>query len=115
MDNKILRSFRDMRALKRTYRECKKRGERLPQDYKVVYQTASAYMLNFSSNDADVVNLLPPMLDLLESAAAEGRDVLEVVGDDVMAFCDGLLEGAQTWTGQMRAKMNDSIHKKLGR
>ncbi|WP_369418007.1 DUF1048 domain-containing protein [Cohnella mopanensis] len=78
---------------------------------------ASRYMLNFASSDPGVINLFPEMLDMFELAAAEGRDVLELVGNDVMAFCDGLLEGvsAQTWTGKMRAKMNESIHKKLGR
>ncbi len=117
MDNKIIRTLRDWRYQKQIYRECKRRAKLLPRDFETVYDVASGYMLNFSTSESGVICLLPELLDLLETAAAEGRDVLEVVGNDVMAFCDGMLEGisAQTWTGKMRAKMNESIHKKLGR
>jgi DNA-binding ferritin-like protein (Dps family) len=115
MANNIFKSYKDMRSLKKLYKDCVKRGKQLPRDYEVVYKTASSYMMTFSTSEAEVVNLLPDMLDLLEVGAAEGRDVLDVVGNDVMAFCDGLLEGTNTWTGQMRAKMNEAIHKKLGR
>lgn len=63
-------------------------------------------MLNFSTSDSSVINLFPEILDMFELGAAEGRDVLEIVGNDVMAFCDGLLEGvaAQTWTGKCELK-----------
>lgn len=113
----MLAKIKDLRDQKKAYKECVKRSKALPNDYREVYNIASRYMLNFSSNDSSVINLFPEMLDMFEMGAAEGRDVLEIVGNDVMAFCDGLLEGvsAQTWTGKMRAKMNESIHKKLGR
>ncbi|MNP04366.1 hypothetical protein D3C76_962780 [compost metagenome] len=117
MYKNMMAKIKDLRDQKRAYKDCVKRSKALPNDYREVYNIASRYMLNFSSNDSSVVNLFPEMLDMFEMGAAEGRDVLEIVGNDVMAFCDGLLEGvsAQTWTGKMRAKMNDSIHKKLGR
>lgn len=113
----MLAKYKDLRDQKKLYKECVKRSKALSNDYREVYNVASRYMLNFSSNDSSVINLFPEMLDMFEMGAAEGRDVLEIVGNDVMAFCDGLLEGvsAQTWTGKMRAKMNESIHKKLGR
>jgi len=113
----MLAKFKDLREQKKAYKECVKRSKALPNDYREVYNIASRYMLNFSTNDSSVINLFPEMLDMFEMGAAEGRDVLEIVGNDVMAFCDGLLEdvSAQTWTGKMRAKMNESIHKKLGR
>jgi len=113
----ILTKYKDLRDQKRAYKECVKRSKALPNDYREVYNIASQYMLNFSTSDSSVINLFPEILDMFELGAAEGRDVLEIVGNDVMAFCDGLLEGvaAQTWTGKMRAKMNESIHKKLGR
>jgi DNA-binding ferritin-like protein (Dps family) len=113
----ITAKLKDLRRQKKMYKDCVRRSKALPHDYREVYKIASYYMLNFSSSDSGVINLFPEMLDMFELGAAEGRDVLELVGNDVMAFCDGLLEGvsAQTWTGKMRAKMNDSIHKKLGR
>lgn len=100
---------------KESWRESKRRAKRLPHDYRVVYDTASKYMLNFSSNDNSVVALLPEILDLFEASIADNKDVLDVVGHDVMAFCDALLEDAETWNGKMRKKMNDDLHKKLGR
>lgn len=117
MFNKIFAATQEQRQQKKTYKECVARSKKLPFEYREVYNTASKYMLNFSTSDSGVVNLFPEILDMFEIGAAEGRDVLEVVGHDVMAFCDGMLEGiaTQTWTGKMRSKMNESIHKKLGR
>ncbi|MBP3961688.1 DUF1048 domain-containing protein [Paenibacillus lignilyticus] len=117
MFKKIVHAIQEGRKQKKVYRACVKRAKKLPYEYREVYKIASHYMLTFSSQDPAVINLFPEMLDMFELAAAEGRDVLDLVGNDVMAFCDGLLEGvsSQTWTGQMRAKMNASIHKKLGK
>lgn len=118
MFKKVSATIKDLQNQKKTYKACIKRSNALPHEYREVYKIASRYMLNISSSDSSsVIGLLPEMLDIFEMGAAEGRDVLEVVGHDVMAFCDGLLESvsAQTWTGEMRSKMNESIHKKLGR
>lgn len=40
--------------------------------------------------------------------------MLDIVGNDVIGFCDGLLE-EHTWLSKMKSNMNQKIHKKLGR
>ncbi len=65
---------------------------------------------------SSMMNVLTDMLELFESGAQEGKNVLDIVGDDVSDFCDGLLKEvkAQTWTGKRKEMLNQNIHKKLG-
>jgi len=57
------------------------------------------------------------ILDLFETGVQDGKDVLDIVGDDVIGFCDGLLGAVpeHTWIGKMKSAMNQSIHKKLSK
>lgn len=49
------------------------------------------------------------IIDLLEEAVADGKRVKEVTGNDVAAFCDGLVIGAKSWIDKQRQKLNDAI------
>ena len=54
------------------------------------------------------------LIDLFEESAANGRQVLEITGDDVAAFCDELVKGEKTYFEKLRKKLNNNIAKKLG-
>ena len=43
--------------------------------------------------------------------------MFDIVGNDVICFCDGILGviPEHTWIGKMKADMNKSILKKLGK
>jgi DNA-binding ferritin-like protein (Dps family) len=41
-------------------------------------------------------HLLPGIVDFLAEGAAAGRDVRDLIGSDVAAFCDDLLGAADT-------------------
>ena len=62
------------------------------------------------------MSVLTDILELFESGAQGGKNVLNIVGDDVSNFCDGILKEvqAQTWTGKKKEMLNQTIHKKLG-
>src|SRR4051794_32735778 len=98
-------------------KEVKERIKTLPSDYQVVFKEISTYLWQFASNDAGVVNMQVDILDMFETGAAEGKEVLDIVGNDVIGFCDGLLETIpeHTWMGKMKAAMNQSILKKLSK
>lgn len=104
---------------KKKWNAIQKRSKLLLHDYKVVYDGVQSYLMNFAStaSSGDIISVLSELLDMFECAAAEGKDVLTLVGNDVMAFCDDLLAAitTQTWVDVMRAKMNAKIHEKLGR
>lgn len=104
-----------VRAMKK---EINRRIKALPGDYQVVFVEISKYLGQFSANDADVRNMQIDILDMFEAGIGNGRDVLDIVGSDVIGFCDGLLvagDPQQTWLGKMKYAMNQNIHKRLGR
>ena len=49
------------------------------------------------------------IIDLLEEAAADGKRVKEVTGDDVAAFCDDLVSDTKSWVNKQRQKLNAVI------
>jgi DNA-binding ferritin-like protein (Dps family) len=98
-------------------KEVKERVKVLPRDYQVVFKEITTYLWQFASNDAGVVNMQVDILDMFETGVQQGKEVLDIVGSDVIGFCDGLLETIpeHTWMGKMKAAMNQSILKKLSK
>jgi DNA-binding ferritin-like protein (Dps family) len=83
----------------------------------VVFYEISKYLMQMASSDAGLVNMQRDIVDMFETGVQDGKDVLEIVGKDVIGFCDGLLEAVpeHTWIGKMKSAMNQNIHKKLGK
>jgi DNA-binding ferritin-like protein (Dps family) len=52
---------------------------------------------------------------LFETGAADGKQVLEITGEDVASFCDELLQNAKTYTENWHEKLNRDIMKKIGK
>ena len=100
---------------KREYKAQMARVEALPEDYRFVYKKIVGQMWKFAGGSGmDMLQIHLDMLELFESGAAEGKQVLEITGEDVAAFCDELLRNARTYTEDWRASLNKSIQKKLG-
>ena len=58
------------------------------------------------------------IMDTLEAfaiAAADGRNVLSVTGEDVSVFCGGLLKKYETmvWTDEKRKALNEKINNRF--
>lgn len=98
-------------------KELNARLKALPRNYQVVFHEISRYLHQFAPSSAGVVNVQFDILDMFETGAQEGKGVLEIVGDDVIGFCDGILRASpeDTWMGKMKSAMNQSIHKKLSK
>ena len=88
---------RDIIEGKRQWRALQARVKALPPDYRIVYQEMQRYYFKVGPVDLFDGTLLSGIVDFFEEGVAAGKGVLEVVGDDVAAFSDGLVEGTRTY------------------
>ncbi|MGF7011172.1 DNA-binding ferritin-like protein (Dps family) [Lachnospiraceae bacterium PF1-21] len=101
---------------KKEYREHMRRVEALPEDYQYVFKKIQDHMWRFAAGSGyDMMKVHYDLIELFEEGAAEGKDVLEITGDDVAAFCDELLKNSETYMENWREKLNRDIHHKLGK
>ena len=109
-------NFRHIAREKRKYKQQEERVEALPEDYRYVYRQIQQYMWGHSGGSGmDMLPLFTDLLDLFETAAAEGKPVLDVTGEDVAAFCDGLLRNTRTSAGGQGGTLNRAMRNKLGK
>ncbi|MFG3620395.1 DUF1048 domain-containing protein [Nocardia sp. NPDC047654] len=104
--------IRDIIEGKREWRAHVARVKALPPDYKIVYEESQKYF--FKIGPVELVggtSLLSSMLDFFEEGVATGKGVLELIGDDVAAFCDDLVKDSQTHADIYQ----DSISTDLGK
>lgn len=101
---------------KKEYRAMMARVKVLPEDYEFVFDEIQKYMWKFAAGDGyDMQKVQYDLIDLLEEGAAEGKQVLEITGEDVAAFSNELLKNARTYTEDWGDKLNQTIMKKLGK
>ena len=112
----MLELFKKLIGDKKEYKQQMARVKMLPGDYQFVYKKIQGYMWNFTAgNGYDMLKIHFELIDLFEAGAAEGKQVLEITGEDVAAFCDELLRNAKTYTENWREKLNRDILNKFGK
>jgi len=112
----MLNLIKKMIEDKKEYKQQMARVKTLPEDYQFVFQKIQKYMWNFAGGDGyDILKIHYELIDLFETSAAEGKQVLEITGEDVAAFCDELLRNAKTYTENWHKKLNHDIMKKFGK
>ncbi|MBT9548153.1 MAG: DUF1048 domain-containing protein [Candidatus Sericytochromatia bacterium] len=68
------------------------RVKALPQEYQIVYSEIQKYIFKASPFElSDGTDVLSGIIGLFEEGAALGKNVLEITGNDVAAFCDALI------------------------
>jgi DNA-binding ferritin-like protein (Dps family) len=101
-------------GVKRDWKRMEARAGALPSDFRIVYGEIQGYMWKLTGGDGmDIVAILKDLLELFETAAADGKRALEVTGEDVAAFCDELLRSANTYTENWREALNRTVANKL--
>jgi DNA-binding ferritin-like protein (Dps family) len=98
---------------KKEWKAIEKRAKALPHDYHVTYEEIKHYL--WKSSGITTIDAFRVLIDLFEESAANGRQVLEVIGDDVAAFCDELVKGEKTYFEDLRKKLNSSVARKIGK
>lgn len=101
---------------KKEYKTMMARVEVMPKDYQFVFKKIQNYMWSFASGDGmDSLKIQYELIDLFEAGVADGKRVLEITGEDVAAFCDGLLYDTKMWTKKWSEDLNRDIKKELGK
>jgi DNA-binding ferritin-like protein (Dps family) len=94
------------------------RAAALPPDYRAAWEQIKGNLFPYAGLTArNLTPLLDAALGLLEEAAADGRSVDEVLGDDIGGFCTALAggEGARTYRDRWREQLNSTVARKLAR
>jgi DNA-binding ferritin-like protein (Dps family) len=82
---------------KKQWRAHLARVKALPPDYQIVYKEMQKYLFKVGPVDLIEGNLLSGIVDFFEEGVADGKGVLELIGDDVAAFCDDLVKDSTTY------------------
>ncbi|MCF2531045.1 DUF1048 domain-containing protein [Yinghuangia soli] len=89
--------IRDIIEGKKQWRAHMARVDALPADYRIVYREMQKYLFKVGPVDLLGDSLLPGIVDFFEEGAAQGKGVRHLIGDDVAAFCDGLIGDSPTY------------------
>lgn len=81
---------------KRQWRAHVARVKALPQDYQIVNKEIQRYLFKVGPADMADGTLLSGLVDFFEEGVAAGKGVLELIGNDVAAFCDDLIKDSRT-------------------
>ncbi|MFS0781213.1 DUF1048 domain-containing protein [Bacillus sp. 1P06AnD] len=112
----MLGLFKKMIGDKKEYRMMMARVDALPEDYQFVFKKIQNYMWNFAAgNGMDMLRMQYELIDLFEEGAAEGRQVLDITGEDVASFADELVANAKTYIAKYREDLNESIMNRFGK
>lgn len=105
---------------KRAYKQLMKRVGALPEDYRFAFRKIQHYMYSVGPPGGDMaiftdLGMFTDLVDLLEASAAEGKQVLDVIGNDVGAFCDEFMSAAAAGNENSRDKLNNEIMEKFNK
>jgi DNA-binding ferritin-like protein (Dps family) len=81
---------------KKQWRAHVARVRALPPDYQIVYKEIQRYLFKVGPVDLPDGHLLSGIVDFFEEGVAAGQGVLELIGNDVAAFCDDLIKDSPT-------------------
>ena len=82
---------------KKQWRAHMARVKALPPDYQIVYKEMQRYLFKVGPIDLPDGRLLSGIVDFFEEGVAAGKGVLELIGNDVAAFCDDLIKDSRTY------------------
>lgn len=98
---------------KKEWKAMEARASALPRGYQVVYGEVKSYMWRFTSGDGmATIAILEEVLGPFETGAAQGKNVVDLIGEDVAGFCDERLRGT-TYLDKWRASFNRDVAAKL--
>ncbi|GLO68037.1 DUF1048 domain-containing protein [Oceanobacillus kimchii] len=92
---------------KKEWRAHMARVKALPKDYQIVYKEIQKYLYKVGPVElTNGIGLLSGIIDLFEEGASLGKNVLEVTGEDVAAFCDDLIKDSKTYADIYQESVN---------
>ncbi|MFD0587263.1 DUF1048 domain-containing protein [Paenibacillus sp. GCM10027627] len=105
---------------KQGYKRLMKRIDALPKDYQFAFRKIQHYMFSVGSPVGDTtlftdLTMFANLVDLFEASAAEGREVLEVIGSDVGKFSDEFMRASVTTSETLREKLNREVSERFNK
>jgi DNA-binding ferritin-like protein (Dps family) len=82
---------------KKQWRAHMARVKALPADYQIVYKEIQRYLFKVGPVDLAEGHVLSGIVDFFEEGVAAGKGVLELIGNDVAAFCDDLAKDSPSY------------------
>jgi DNA-binding ferritin-like protein (Dps family) len=92
---------------KKQWRAHMARVKALPPDYQIVYKEMQKYLFKVGPVDLPGGLLLPGIVDFFEEGVAAGKGILELIGNDVAAFCDDLIKDSPTYAQVYQETMSE--------
>ncbi len=99
---------------KKEWRAHMARVKALPKDYQIVYKEIQKYLYKVGPVElTNGIGLLSGIIDLFEEGASLGKNVLEVTGEDVAAFCDDLIKDSKTYADIYQKSVNQKVNEAM--
>lgn len=106
---KVVGDFGD----KRRWREYKARVKAMPAPYRITCEGVERYLLYYGSiaKGEVLIAMVEDLADLFEQAAADGRPVRAIVGDDPVGFAEGFLRNYADgqWINKERERLVKTV------
>ncbi len=107
-------SIQDIIEGKKQWRTHMARVKALPADYQIVYREIQNYLFKVGPVElTESTDLLSGIVDLFEEGSALKKDVLQVTGKDVAAFCDDLIKDCKTYADTYLETANKEVNKAM--
>lgn len=107
-------SIQDIIQSKKEWRIHIGRVKKLPKDYQIVYKEIQKYIFKVGLVEfSESTDLLSGIVDFFEESAELGKGVLEVTGNDVATFCDGLIKDSKTYEETYQEIVDEKINKAI--
>ncbi|WP_433194370.1 DUF1048 domain-containing protein [Nocardia sp. CA-107356] len=103
--------IRDIIEGKREWRAHMARVKALPPDYQIVYKEIQKYFFKIGPVELVDGSLLSGISDFFEEGVVAGKGVMELIGNDVAAFCDDLIKDSRTYADIYQ----ESVSKEVGK
>lgn len=96
---------------KREFREFEDRAKNLGPDYYKDYCELQKYVwISGASKWSDFKFIFNQLLDLLEEAKGQKRKLIDLIGTDVAAFIDEMIDD-KGWEKKQKVKLNRAVKK----
>lgn len=105
---------------KREYKELMKRVDALPKEYSFAFKKIQKYMYTVGAPGGDMniftdMTMFQDLVELFEISAADGRKIVDVIGNDADKFSDEFMSAYRMDRGAMREKLNSEIMERFNK
>ncbi|MDE6476078.1 MAG: DUF1048 domain-containing protein [Erysipelotrichaceae bacterium] len=105
---------------KREYKELMKRVDALPKEYSFAFKKIQKYMYTVGAPGGDMniftdMTMFQDLVELFEISVADGRKIVDVIGNDADKFSDEFMSAYRMDRGAMREKLNSEIMERFNK